>query len=328
MNKEILFITGHRRSGTTMFANLFDDHKSFCVYPSDLCILYAYYPNFIGKGYSYKLKKERIISVLKNDLSNVLSEGDLLKRFNLKIFLKEMEKKINVKNIDNISKITKLLLESYIKTLKPKNNFRYLVIKETSADIFAFKIKNWFKKIKFIQIVRDPRDNYSSLKAKHKKHYSKFGESEKKLLASLINRAKLDLKFSIINQKLIGKKKYKTIKYENLVNKPKEELKKICKYLNVKFNNNLLYPSILGYKTIGNSYEGENFSKKISNAKVNKWRNRINPNEAQIVEFFMKEEMLLHKYKPAYKKINYDFILSFYQWFNKEFFFHDSFKKK
>ena len=41
----------------------------------------------------------------------------------------------------------------------------------------------------------------------------------------------------------------------------------------------------------------------------------------------MKEEMSLHRYKPAYKKINYDYILNFYQWLNKELFFHDSFKK-
>ena len=44
MFKNLLFITGHRKSGTTMFANLFDGHKDFLVYPSDLCLLYAYYP--------------------------------------------------------------------------------------------------------------------------------------------------------------------------------------------------------------------------------------------------------------------------------------------
>jgi hypothetical protein len=58
MEVEILFITGHRKSGTTMFANLFDGHEDFCVYPSDLTILYAFYPYFIGKEFSFKSKKK------------------------------------------------------------------------------------------------------------------------------------------------------------------------------------------------------------------------------------------------------------------------------
>ena len=43
---QTLFITGHRKSGTTMLASLFDGHKDLSVYPTDLSLMYAYYPNF------------------------------------------------------------------------------------------------------------------------------------------------------------------------------------------------------------------------------------------------------------------------------------------
>ena len=60
MYKKILFLTGHRKSGTTMFSNLFDGHEDFLVYPSDICLLYAYYPFFIKSKMSLKKKKDRI----------------------------------------------------------------------------------------------------------------------------------------------------------------------------------------------------------------------------------------------------------------------------
>lgn len=328
MEVEILFITGHRKSGTTMFANLFDGHEDFCVYPSDLTILYAFYPYFIGKEFFFKSKKKRLLHVIKTDLEATLSEGDLLKKFNLYKMLLLIEKKINIKNIDKIDIVLKILLSSFLETLQTKKKFKYLVVKETSVDIFASKIYHWFKNIKFIQIIRDPRDNYASLKSGYKKHYSKIGESEKKLLSSMINRAKLDLKFAKINTDLLGKRKYKVIKFEDLAINPQKTLLNLCKFLNVKFNKILTYPSILGEITKGNSYDGEDFSSIISKSKVGKWKKRINPEEAQIIEFFMGNEMKNHKYKKSFKKINYDYISDFYKWTNKQFFFHDSFKTK
>lgn len=327
MDTKILFITGHRKSGTTMFANLFDGHKDFCVYPSDLTILYAYYPNFIGKNFSFNFKKKRLLHVLKTDLTSVLSEKNLIKKFNLKKMLTLIKNKLTKKNIDRIDLILKLVLKSYLSTIRENFFFKYLVVKETSVDIFANKINQWFKDIKFIQIVRDPRDNYASLKSGYNKHYSKIGESEKKLLASMINRAKLDLKFATINPNIIGKKKYKIVKFENLVKDPKKIIKKICKYLEVKFDNKLLYPSIMDVATKGNSYDGEDFTAQISKLNVGNWEKRINKAETQIIEFFMKHEMQQHNYKISYKNIDYNIISDFYNWTNKEFFFHDSFKK-
>ena len=52
MLNKLLFLTGHRKSGTTMFANLFDGHDDFLVYPSDICLLYAYFPYFIKQKFT------------------------------------------------------------------------------------------------------------------------------------------------------------------------------------------------------------------------------------------------------------------------------------
>ena len=39
-----IFLCGHRKSGTSMFLNLFDGNKDINVFPTDINLLYAYYP--------------------------------------------------------------------------------------------------------------------------------------------------------------------------------------------------------------------------------------------------------------------------------------------
>lgn len=327
MFKNLLFITGHRKSGTTMFANLFDGHKDFLVYPSDLCLLYAYYPFFIKSKKSFKLKKKRILHILSKDLGNVVRSHKISNIFNLKKMLKIVDKKINNRNINSIKSIIKIVLKSYEQSLKFKKKYKYFVIKETSQDIFFNKLFSKNDKIKFLHLIRDPRDNYASLKSGAKKYYKFLGEDESRLLFSLINRAKLDFRFIEINKKVFGKKNYREIKFENLTKNPKKTMLKISRFLNVKFENTLLFPSILGQRTKGNNYSGENFYD-ISTKNVNRWKERINDSEAKIIEFYFEREMKKYKYKISTKKIekNISAITNFYEWTNYNYFFYDSFK--
>ena len=141
-NYKILFITGHRKSGTSMLNNLFDGHRDFLVYPNDISILYAYYPNFIGKKFSFIVKKRRLLNVISKSLKNVSDN----KNFNKNLFLKSIEKNINKKNIDQIKEIFKLIINNFVQ-FSTKKNFKYLVVKETSMGMFLQEINKWFKKI-------------------------------------------------------------------------------------------------------------------------------------------------------------------------------------
>ena len=316
---KILFITGHRKSGTSMLNNLFDGHDDFLVYPNDISIFYGYYPNFIGKKFSFMIKKKRLLNVISKSLKNVSNN----KNFDKNLFIKSIEKSINKKNIDKIKEIFKLIIKNFVQ-FSTKKNFKYIVIKETSMGMLLQEINKWFKKIKFIQIIRDPRDNYSSLNSGFEKYYKKNGESKKILLSSMINRASLDFKFIKINKDLLGSKKFYYCKFEDIVTKPKNQLQKICKYLNINFSNKLLYPSVLGSKTKGNNFENKKLFK-ISKINVNNWKTRISKIEIEILEFYFQDIIKDFDYKKI-KKINSKSVRNYYTWLNKNFYFKDSFK--
>ncbi len=318
MKNKILFLTGHRKSGTSMLNAIFDSHKDFLVYPNDISILYAYYPAFCLKEYSFKKKKLRLISVIKKSINFTKKNNFFDKNFFLKSFIKKLDKK----NINNINLILKFLIHSFVASSKQKQ-FKYVVIKETSCSLMAEKLFKKFKNFYMIQIVRDPRDNFGSLVEGEKKYYSKIGEKRRELLASLINRSLIDFEYSIINKKKI-KKNFFVLRFEDLTQKKMITLSRVCKFLSVKFDKKLLVPSIFGKPFYGNNFKKIKFDK-ISSINVNRWKQRIKSNEASIIEFYLSKFMKVYKYKVSNTcKTNH--ILDFYNWYNNKYFFYDSFK--
>lgn len=316
MRNKILFLTGHRKSGTSLLNGIFDGHEDFLVYPNDISILYAYYPFFTSKKFSFIKKKKRLLKVISKSI-------DYKKKnifFDKEKFLKKFTSKINIKNIDNINLILKILINSFIFSTKQKK-FKYVVIKETSCSLLAENFFKYFKNLRMIQIVRDPRDNYGSL-VDGEKYYKRIGENRKELLASLINRSSIDFEYSILN-KMKFKNFYLVIRFEDLTKHTKGTILKMCKFLDVKYHKNFMTPSIFSKLYQGNNFKKLKFNK-ISSVNVNKWRKRIKKSEAEIIEFYLRKYLVFYKYKFN-KKNKSDSILEFYNWYNHKYFYNDSF---
>ena len=301
-----------------MLTAIIDGHKDFLVYPNDISILYAYYPAFCLKEYSFKKKKLRLINVIKKSINFTKKNKFFDKNFFLKFFIK----KLNKRNINNINLILKFFIHSFIASSKQKK-FKYVVIKETSCSLMAEKLFKTFKNFYMIQIIRDPRDNFGSLVEGEKKYYSKIGEKRRELLASLINRSLIDFKYSIINKKKI-KKNFFVLRFEDLTQKKIITLSKVCKFLSVKFDKKLLKPTVFGRTFYGNNFKKIKFNN-ISSINVNRWKQRIKSNEASIIEFYLSKFMKVYKYKVSNTNKT-SHILDFYNWYNNKYFFYDSFK--
>jgi len=323
---QIIFITGHRKSGTTLMGNLFDNNDFACVYPTDLTLMYAYYPYFNNNSITFKQKKNRIKKILLKSLSDKFCLQKInQKKFKIKDFVNVFINKINENKINNIKYLIKLLSKEYSKFVNQSNR-KYFVIKETSSDIFYSTIFEKNEDIKFIHIIRDPRDNYASLKSGLKKYYSKIGEDQITLLSSMIQRGLLDFKFIKINQQYFKKKNYMVIKYENLILNVENVMKKICKYLNCKFSKKLLIPTILGKPATSNTFN-KSKSTIINSKSISRWKSELNNIEKDIINFYFKE--YLDRYYSLSKKnlkIDPKNIAIFYKEMNYKFFFNDSYK--
>jgi len=64
-----IFLTGHRKSGTSVFHKLFEGHSKVNSFPVDLSVFYAYFPCFVAVETSDELRIDRIRKILKKVLA-------------------------------------------------------------------------------------------------------------------------------------------------------------------------------------------------------------------------------------------------------------------
>lgn len=320
MKKNLVFICGHRKSGTSLFHSLFDGHKDLIVYPIDLNLFYLYFPHFIKKNITLERKKIRLQKILFDDLEFQLNQINIKVNFDINKYSSIFFKLLKNEDLNQIDKILKALIEAYLMVLDVQK--KIIVFKETSLEIYFEEIKKWFPESKFIQLVRDPRDNFASIKSGVENYYSKIGEDNNHSLSSLIYRVRLGLGLGFLYNKIYSKN-FVSIRFEDLVKSPKNIMNKICEFLEIDFHDNLLIPTKLGQPFTGNSFENNIFHE-ISSKNVNSWRKRIDDKEAIIIEFFLENEIKCFKYELFYDKTqNIKVISDFYKWENYKYYFND-----
>ena len=322
--KDPIFICGHRKCGTTMFHNLFDGHDDLLVYPSDLNLLYAYFPEYLNDKYTNEDRFKRLDVILFKDLELQLKAENVNKNIDILKFKNIFFKKLEFIDLRNIKSIITKLMDSFSELLGYEN--RIPVIKETSIEIYSNDILKWFPESKFLHLVRDPRDNYAALKSGVKKYYSKMGEDEKQTLSSLIYRTRLGLKMGLANQELYGNTKYRFVIFNQLVGNTFREVESICEFMDIKFTDKLLTPTRLGSEIKGNNFDGNKFNA-ITNKNVGRWIERISEEEAKVIEFHLGELMKKFNFNLKYDSSDSATAAAeFYKWENYKYYFSDRFK--
>jgi protein-tyrosine sulfotransferase len=322
VDKPIVFICGHRKSGTTMFHNLFDGHPELCVYPMDINLLYGYFPNFNSVSTSTEELEARVDRVVFDDLVKTAALGNVIDVKKLKEFFK---KNMKGQSYSDVNEVIGALLKAYSE-LESKEK-KYYVVKETGIEMYAKEIKKWFPNCKFIHLIRDPRDNFAAIKSGLKKKYESYGDSDISLLFSVIFRNLWGFKMAHINQRLLGESSYKLVKFEDIVAQPELMMRDISQWLGIDFDISSLTPTVCGHNTSGNNFSGKNFST-VSSEHVSKWTDRITDEEVAMLEFAFGSEMSLFGYEASSSDASKaESVSDFYKHMNYKYFYFDRFSE-
>jgi len=316
-----IFICGHRKSGTTLFLNLLDSHSQLSAFPSDSGFFYKYYPLCDINQFSKEEKIKVLINEIIENPEGIRKDIEDLKKRGFEVgFDIEKFKKDFLERIEKSDYSTKSILiefnKSFFQNFQHSLNIEHWVEKTTSTEFYAADIFSWFPNAKFIHIIRDPRDNWASLKSGWKKKYQNLNDSKERLLQSLLDRGMLGFKFAKHNLEEFGKEKYLIIKYEELTKNPKDTLESVAKFLGIKFDSILLKPTIFGKPWKGNNFDGIEFDS-ISDVNVGRWEERIEKKEAQIIEFHFDTLMEDFGYKSKFSNLEkMNAAKEHYKWFN------------
>ena len=319
-HRPLVFVCGHRKSGTTLFANLLDGHPQLAVYPFDLTLLYAYFPEYLRTHVAAAERRARLQRILFDELtqrlpSQALDVAGMSERF----FAGLPDAALG----DPAALIGALM--AVFQAVAGRAGATWGVFKETSIEIYAAEILTWFPDARFIQLLRDPRDNFAALAAGVDQHYSRLGENHNRTLASLLNRARIGFQMARQNRASYGEGRYHLVRYEDLVAAPEAAMRGIAAFLGIEFDPSLLKPTVLGHPAAGNAFDGS-ATFEVSARNVGRWRARISADDAQVIEFHLGDEMKAFGYAPAFEAVaQARAAAEFYKWQNYAYFYGDRF---
>jgi hypothetical protein len=316
-----IILCGHRKSGTTLLLNLFDSYRHLSVFPSDSGFWYAYYPTYDSDQYSIEQKMQRVIDVL---YCNVRDDLEALEAYKSSDWTFPMDTLVSAfreaaMNTDGSASalLSSAMASFHEVVLEPKGiEPSGFLEKTTSTEIYAMQVYKWYPNAKMIHLVRDPRDNFASLKSGWKARYQHLNDSIERLLQSMIDRGLLGLKLARLNREIFGENRYKVVRYEDLTANPQSVMMELCRFIELPYDPILLEPTFLGMPWRGNNFDGLKFDAP-STANVDRWKERITDHEAALIEFYGAEEMEHWGYKPAFSTSSrVQASLDHYQWYN------------
>jgi hypothetical protein len=304
-----------------MFLNLFDGHPELLVYPTDLNVLYAYFPQFLAEVEDRDRREVRLEQVLFTDMKN---QGTLEGRTDVDAFAARFYQRLAGSDLGDIDEILEALTEAFAQGL-PAAERKYAVLKETSCEMYMSELLAGHPQSRCIHLVRDPRDNFGALRAGIER-YRTFGDDEKSLLFSVINRLLMGMGTALANFEVFGRERYRILRFEDLVTRPRQEMESLCTWLGIAFDECLLTPTRLGRPTRGNSYDSPAFET-VCTQNIGRWPQRILEKEARILEFYLGDLMERFGYERAFAARDaLPALGEFYKWMNYKYFYFDRFQ--
>lgn len=332
---DIVIISGTYRSGTTLIQKIFDSHKDLSImnqglylYFKQLDTLYIkqiknndndrpigtskYYET--DKEYKYIFEKinygtDDIKVLLDNVKSLIDNENNSGKNSPTYEFLDILTKNLKpdiAKNIFN-------LIINSIKEYKKDLDAQYIGFKELNVEQFIEPlIYSFGKKIKVLELIRDPRSILLSRNTGKYLEDNSVGTHHPILLVS-------ELWNTLVSYNQYLKKNYPnniyTIKYEEFVKEPKQNICKICDFFGIDFFDNLMDTSRFknenGTPWKANSSHSQQSG--FSTKSLDKWKDSLSKEELGTIEYLCGYFMRLVNYEICNTKkeqfnyfVNYD----------------------
>lgn len=313
------FLCGHRKSGTTLLLCLFDAHPQLCVFPPDSGFFYAYYPIFDGDKHTDEEKKRRIIDVMYRNFRDEFDELPALS--DRSILIDKMEQRF-IERMENRFCTSPVLLREAVLAFHDvfrrsgTTDTRRWMEKTTSTEIYASEVFQWYPQGKWIHLIRDPRDNFGSLKSGWGARYKDQNDETRRLLQSAVERGGLGLKLAKLNERRFGSQRYRVVRFEDLTANPESVMRGLAEFLDIDYDPCLQQPTFCGAPWRGNNFQGLQFDQP-SAVNVGRWRERIDDHEAKVIEFHCGREMADWGYEPAFATDEQiDAAMQHYKWHN------------
>jgi hypothetical protein len=275
-----VFVCGHPKSGTSLVRSLLDSHPQLVVYPEETMFFRRYLPKAQGLGLEHKLAlaDQFLIHIFEWNQTNPLAhQAGFLDRdysdVSLDAVSQAMRQFVNEQYRHDGDILSAAILAFGKVSGQLSENTVHWVEKTPFTEYYVEQILNWWPDALFIQVVRDPRDNFVSYQRKHPDWSARtFAESWTRSTQSGLDY-----------QKKYGLEQYRVFRYEQLIQFPEDVLQSICQFIGISDHPTLKMPTRNGKAWGGNSMFGKKF-KQISSLPDGRWKESMSVDDLVMIE--------------------------------------------
>ncbi|CAN5526737.1 hypothetical protein BH11ARM1_BH11ARM1_18380 [soil metagenome] len=268
----LFFIVGCGRSGTTLLQVMLDSHSDIAL-PNETHFYSVFFRRKKGK-YGQMDSPELLESAL-----DEVMQIDHFRAFGV-------EKAQVLAYAQSQKPSWETLFLALMTAFRVSRNVQKVGKKTPSHLGYLWDLYTKFPDAKFIHVIRDPRAVLLSyLKAPF---YKNFGKNPFHAMNAWRNAA--DIHFDAVGR--IDPKRYTTVRYEDLVSKPKEELERLCGFLEVPFQESMLEYHKRSYSGF---LEAETHKlgtlQPVYTGSLDKWKEQLSPQNIELLEAFAGDRM-------------------------------------
>lgn len=286
------FIVGFSRSGTTLIARIISRHPDLHVLEE------THFMREYGEAEKeIDLSDNHAIASIVRSFQSIQHAGiygNIITNVNqhkadwvLHKFKKDNQK--------TIARLMSILFEC-----ESREKGKTIVGDQTPNHLFYIdKLANWFPNSKFIYMLRDPRAALFSQKKKWK-GAKRWGQPYFEILRTRLNYHPITqqlywnkaVKAGEKAKRNLGKDRFLTIKFEELVQESETTVKKLCSFLNVPVS-----PDMLSVRVEMSADTHDEGAKGISKNVACRWQTQLSPTEIFISEKISDDYMHLFGYR-------------------------------
>ena len=307
--KQYCFISSMFRSGSTLVARMLNSHDCIVCASDPMRPLVNSFRYDIADE-KYKAENDRFAplsdyfakdsDLLRRiidgslDLKVGIPSGDLIRVVSerAKTFSGNWADALNPElNLSTYSEFVEYFFGLIEKVYGQKKEVSNIAFKEVWATEFYPALKRQFSSIKCIAIVRDPRAVVASRNATGEPYPYFFMGRQWRKLAYLAAYFKHEYKDDIL-----------ILRYEDLVSDPEHYVPKMCSFLNVEYDDDLLdmsrYKDGRGNPWFQNTSYKDIVSQRINSKTIDKWRDFFDKRDLLSIELFTYDWMKFFGYRP------------------------------
>ncbi len=285
------FIVGMGRSGTTLLTNMLNLNPNVIACPENEFILFTQH-TFKNKNFENESTVNSFVNLFNYRFSKIIS-----------FWKPKQELKSTILNLKDKSypNVCKQVYLNYPFAKNSPEQITCIIDKNPIYSLYMDDLYKLFPDSKYIILTRDYRDNILSRK--------KFSDKKSSIYTLAVSwNFFYDSIFKSVRK---NKLDHTILRYEDLVDNPTEALNKLCAFLNIEYDQNMLsfqdlskdIKSYIKQNLTGDEFNKltamhHNLEKKINTDRVDSYKKELTEKEISILDYICDNHAKSFNYKP------------------------------